>query len=211
MYNIPDYCMQMRAIIIILIITTILACKKNEKSGIYCPPEIEILIYDSIVTTTEDDHGFFFFDPPKSLGNNWVSPCDFYNGLFYFRFEVIELPNDTSFFINFCIWADVEGDWITWKETCCDHVEIDGKGIFTANSVPTTWYIKNTPVDFSRVNDFERLGIALWCDDYRNLTDWTFPESSCWNDRGFLLPLTLRITVVAVAKGNTFSGWENHI
>lgn len=199
----------MKVFIFIFISTIILSCKKNESAGVHFRPEI--LVFDSIVTTTDEDHGFFFFNPPKKFGINWIFPYNFYNGTFYFRFKVIDLPNDTSLMINFCIWADIEGDWITWKETCSDHIYIAGKGTFTAQSVPSKWWNKNVPVDFSRVNDFERMGIALWCDDYRNLSDWTYPESSCWGDREILLPLTLRITVVAVAKGSTFSGWASYL
>ncbi|MBN2213146.1 MAG: hypothetical protein JW723_02790 [Bacteroidales bacterium] len=199
----------MRSFISVMILITIIACKKNEISDI-CRRS-EILVFDSILTTTEEDHGFFFFDPPAFPGSNWMSPCDFYNGEFYLRFEITDLPCDTSFLINFCIWADVIGDWQSWEETCSHHTEIEGNGVFTAHSSPSSWWYKNVPVDFSRADDFERMGIALWCDDYRNLTDWTSEEASCWSERDYLLPLTLRLTIVAVSTHSEFTGWKNYI
>jgi hypothetical protein len=168
----------------------------------------EILVYDSVFTTTVDDHGFFYFNPKASAGTNWISPYDFYNGEFYYRYEIIDYPSDTSFLLNLCIWSDIVGNWESWKETCCDLIEITGKEVYTTNSVPAEWWKLGEPVDFSRIPDFFSMGLAVWCADRQNMTDWPDAGNSCWAGRDYVLPLTLRLTIVAVAAGNTFSGWN---
>jgi len=197
----------MRAFILFIIPIVFIACKKdNEISG-----SPELLIVDSVITTTVDDHGFIYISPPVNGGSNWISPYDFYNGSFEFRYEIIQYPSQKTFLVSLCIWSDVVGNWEQHRETCTKQVTITGKGVYTSQSSPSSWWNLNEPVDFSRVNSFYSLGMALWCDNYQNLSDWTYGTESCWNQRNELLPMTLRLTVVAVANGYTFRGWEEYI
>jgi hypothetical protein len=193
-----------------LLLIVILSCRKdsiqNEPRG-----GAEALIYDSIFTTTENDHGFFHFLPRASSGDNWRMPYDFFNGIWYYRFEIIDYPSDTSFMLSLCIWADLTDYGASWKETCCGHVPVSGRGVFTASSVPSSWWLLNEPVDFSRVTDFDRMGLVLWCNDYQNLSDWISSAAECWGGRENLLPMTVRLTIVAVAGDTAFSGWEGYI
>ena len=82
---------------------------------------------------------------------------------------------------------------------------------------PSTWWQKreDAVVDFSRPQDFYRIGIVLWKEDPRCL-----PMAQGWNNRNqcddpenealHFFPMTAKVTVVAVAEGHTFSGWENY-
>jgi hypothetical protein len=194
--------------IIIPLFFTVCCKKDKEHTGKYQP---ELLVFDSVITTTADDHGFFNFEPPLEAGTNWESPYDFYNGTFYYRFEVTDYPTQQTFLLSLCIWADIEGNWDRWKETCTEQVPITGEGVFTSQSVPETWWIMNDPVDFSRIDDFDHMGLVIWCENYKNLSDMTPASNSCWEEKDNFLPLTLRLTVVAVAKDHVFSGWEEFI
>jgi hypothetical protein len=180
--------------------------KENPDAGLP-----EMLIFDSIITTTVNDHGFFNFQPPLVAGSNWRSPYDFYNGDFHYRFDIMNYPSQQTFLLSLCIWADIVGDWEHWKETCTGQIPISGNGVYTSQSIPATWWIMNDPVDFSRVDDFDHLGLVIWCEDFKNLSDMTPPSNSCWEKRDELLPLTLRLTIIAVAKDHAFSGWEKYI
>ncbi|MBN1416678.1 MAG: hypothetical protein JW973_16365 [Bacteroidales bacterium] len=200
----------LKPLFLLLVLLLTLACNSNDDHNLSGSPEIVII--DSIITTTADDHGFFNFPPPAGTGSNWKSPYDFYNGSFHYRFEVIEYPSQVPFMLNLCIWSDIEGNWERWKETCCPLIPIDGKGVFTAESIPSSWWIMDDKkVDFSRVDDFDHIGMVVWCENKKNLSDWTPASSSCWDQRDAILPLTLRLTVVAIAKDHTFSGWEKYI
>ena len=199
----------MRAVFLLLISLFTLTCKKNDNDNhISLLPEM--LIIDSIITTTINDHGFFYFDPHENKRTNWRSPYDFYNGTFFYRFEVKDYPSENPFMVNLCIWSDVEGNWIRYKETCCKQVPITGKGIFIASSVPSSWWYLDRPVDFTRVNDFYHMGLVLWCNESLILSDEVSVSESCWDQRDNILPLTLRLSVVAVAKGHAFSGWNSY-
>jgi hypothetical protein len=180
-----------------------IACNKNHD----VPPPPEMLIIDSVMTITTNDNGFASFNAPANRGNNWLGPYDFYNGTFQCRYEILQYPSQKTFLINLCIWSDVVENWENYRETCSKQVTINGKGVFTSQSSPSSWWKLDEPVDFSRVDDFYNMGIILWCENYQNLS---YGED-CWNQRYDFLPLTIRLTVVAVAKGYTFSGWENYI
>jgi len=184
-----------------------IACNKDHD----VPLSPEMLIVDSVITTTVNDHGFVYFSVPTSRGKNWMAPYDFFNGSFQCRYEILQYPSQKTFLMNLCIWSDVVGNWDNYRETCSKQVSMPGEGVYTSQSSPSSWWILDAAVDFSRVNSFYSFGLVLWCDNYENLSDWTNGTESCWNQRNDFLPMTLRLTVVAVANGYTFSGWENYI
>ena len=147
----------------VLISLLLLACSNKDKDNPK-PGQPELLILDSVFTTIADDHGFFNFQPPLDKGTNWERPYDFYNGSFHYRFEIMDYPSWQTFLLSLCIWADIEGNWDQWKETCTLQVPITDTGIFTSESVPATWWVMNDPVDFSRVDDFDHMGLVIWLD-----------------------------------------------
>jgi len=197
----------MRALYLLFIPFIFTACKKDHD----VPASPEMLIIDSVITTTVNDHGFVYFYAPTSRETNWMAPYDFYNGTFQCRYEILQYPSQKTFLMNLCIWSDVVGNWENYRETCSKQISMTGEGVYTSQSSPSSWWKLDAAVDFSRVNDFFSLGMVLWCDNYENLSDWTYGTESCWNQRNDFLPMTLRLTVVAVANGYTFRGWENYI
>ncbi len=176
----------------------------------------EICLFDNTLTTTVDEHGFHFFTVGEELPENWIEPFNYFEGTFHFRYEIIDYPSTEPFAMSVCIWSDVkltpEGKWETWRETCSTHLPIPGPGTFTTHTIPSTWWLlhNDLPVDFTRINDFERLGIVFWCADRKNLSDWVPKAVDCWQQRALLLPMKLHVSIVAVAKGYEFSGWHNY-
>jgi hypothetical protein len=196
----------MRASLLLIIALGFMACNKDKEiSG-----SPEMLVIDSTITTTVDDHGFIYIYLPASAGSNWRYPYDFYNGTFECRYDIIDYPTQKTFLVSLCIWSDIVGNWESYRETCTHRVTVTGNGAYFSQSSPSSWWTLGEPVDFSRVKDFFSLGIALWCDNYLNLSDWTPETESCWDQRNDILPLTMRFTLVIVAKGYTFSGWERY-
>ena len=175
----------------------------------------EVLIYDGTFTTTTADHGFAYFHAAPAAGTDWLAPANLHEGRWHIRYEVLDYPSDKPFQLSVCIWADVEregGKWKTWRETCARQTPISGKGVFTASSSPADWWCLNgEPVDFARVRDFEKLGLVLWSADRRNMSDWVPAAESSWDQAKDFLPLTVRVSIVAVTKGDFFSGWERHL
>ncbi len=175
----------------------------------------EVLLYDGTFTTTEDDHGFAYFGPAPAAGMNWLKPIDLYQGQWHIRYEVLDYPSNKPFQLSVCIWADVareEGKWEHWRETCARQTLIAGKGVFTQSSTPADWWCLNGQgVDFARVRDFEKLGLVLWSADKRNMSDWIPASKSSWDQAKDFLPLTVRVSIVGVSQGASFSGWKHHL
>jgi hypothetical protein len=166
-------------------------------------------IFDETFVSTEDEHGFHYFKVDSACSENWLDPFNYYEGTFHFRYEIIDYPSNEPFILNACIWSDQESNEL-WRESCPSHFSIPGKGVFTTQTSPSTWWQLHTdrPVDFSRVGDFHNLGIVFWCANGKNLSDWVPEENGCWSQRDLLLPMKMRVTIIAVAKGYEFSGWE---
>jgi hypothetical protein len=169
----------------------------------------EMRIFDQTFTATEAEHGFHFFTVDSGCPSNWMEPYNYYEGIFHFRYEIIDYPSTEPFILNACIWSDKEPNG-PWRECCPSHFPVPGRGVFTTQTSPSTWWQlhKEKPVDFSRVQDFQRLGIVLWCANGKNLSDWVPEGKGCWSQRQLLLPMKMRVTIVAVAKGYEFSGWK---
>jgi hypothetical protein len=170
----------------------------------------EICLLDQAYTTTADEHGFHYFTVDSGLSGNWMEPFNYYEGTFHFRYEIIDYPSEEPFLLSMCIWSDVKGSWESWRETCSPKLPISGRGVFTTSTTPTEWWQidEENPVDFARVNDFHKLGIVYWCSSRKNLSDWVAEGKGCWEQANSLLPMEMRVTVVLVAKGYEFSGWE---
>jgi len=169
----------------------------------------EVLMYDSTFTVTEEHHGFFYFKPRASSGGNWLSPIDYFNGKWCNRFEVLSCPpSSQNLNLSTCIWADVVGNWSSWKEQCGGLNSTPRPGVYEQISSPSSWWTLNQPVDFSRVSDFRDCGVVLWCGG-QNMSDWV--SGGCWDQRSNYLPLRMRLTVVLVSAGSTFGGWARYV
>ncbi len=174
----------------------------------------EMCLFDQTFTATEDEHGFHYFTADSSFSGNWMDPFNYYDGTFHFRYIIMEYPSAEPFKLSVCIWSDVKrssmGKWESWKETCSPQLLISGRGVYTTSSTPVTWWQidKEVPVDFTRVRDFLKLGIVYWCANSKNLSDWVPEDEGCWPQRNLFLPMKMRVTIVAVAKGYEFSGWK---
>lgn len=184
----------------------------------------EFLLIDKTFTWTETTGGdgcfgfHFWNDKGASPTDNWKSPFDYQNGLFYFRYEIISQPQISPgvyepFDISFCIWADRNFQPGKWKETCSDlhHFTGPGSAKVFIESPSTWWNHPNGGIDWAHLEKLWRFGNPFWY-----LND-VLASSGCsnspqnWSQRGRFFPLTLRMTIVAVAQGQTFSGWNNYI
>ena len=167
----------------------------------------ELLIYDLNRLVTIKDKGFPRDQPPRSGANgNWVTPVNYAEGTLYFRVEIRSQPQPQRMQTQFCIWQD---DLVL--ENCGPRVSLTGH----ANTV-VTWskevkkmYKKNgVSLDWSRPR--QRYGIAI-----KNSQGLPVSSIKGWNWSGenpaHWYPMNMRFSVVVVAKGATFSGWQNYV
>jgi MYXO-CTERM domain-containing protein len=158
-------------------------------------------------------HGFYEVPPPAGPPSDWTSPDNYRAGVWYVRFEVRSQATSRASRMQVCIWQS-DSD-----ETCSPLVRLDGPGsVVTASSSPTSWWMGGT-VDFTNPGAFQGIGSPLWsdgqpCSDgnaaHVAICDWGGTDC-CWDDRDDYFPMTVRMTVVAVAQGSTFSGWDTYV
>lgn len=166
----------------------------------------EFLIVDEEYTYDKSLNGFKWWNigEIENAPSNWKSPYDYEFGQMYERYEVISQATDRPAKLQFGFWQDKGA-----RESLSSHTRVNGPGtISTRNSSPSTWWEKDQtkPVDFSRPGDFLHLGIPLWSDNTKLVTTWS--PNNDWVLHDQYLPMRVRATIVAVAQGSEFSGWD---
>jgi hypothetical protein len=146
--------------------------------------------------------------------DNWVSPIDYSNATFYLSFEVVNQPTTTPFKIQLGIWQDsFLGS--THRETVSGQYQVsggNGSSINVSLGQPSGWWnIPSAPgpVDFTRPEDFYRIGLVLWT------TNGCIPISAEWGssaacpnseaEAAKFFPMTAKVRVKAVYSGGTTS------
>jgi hypothetical protein len=220
--NLPGY------ILLAIFIVGLGGCEKKEVE----PPEA--VVFDNTIEwgwplgESYGGNSFYWWHRSEESGvvdfgsmsaTNWKSPNNFEEGNFYLRFEVLEQPTDSSFYIQFGIWQDLDKEG-GYSETVSSISLLEGGNgsyVEAGLGTPSTWWQKrgDAKVDFKRPEDFYRIGLVLWKEDplclpmaqgWNNSNQCPNPETEALN----FFPMTARVTVVAVAEGSTFSGWDNY-
>jgi hypothetical protein len=174
----------------------------------------EFLIFnDTIEKTMANASGFYWLPYPSAAPGNWRSPYDYYDGQIYTRYEVLTVATDAPFALQFGIWQNTEvpGEYNELMES--PQRQLAGTGDITINNgSPNSWWSSGY-VDFSRPYDFRDLAIIFWdADPLRLLSPPEYGGSNeVWSIRDKWFPVEVVVTVVAVAEGYTFSGWNNYI
>lgn len=151
--------------------------------------------------------------------SDWTKPSDFSHGRFYMRFEVLEQPTDSAFKIQLGFWQDRDKEG-GHSETIASSLYMEGgAGSFLEKDLgtPAEWWNRreDQPVDFKRPGDIYRIGLALWKTDPNCIPmaqGWS-NSNACENPEETAMeffPMKARVTVVAVAAGHTFTGWDNY-
>jgi len=134
--------------------------------------------------------------------DNWVSPNNYYNGEFTLSVEVVSQPSDDPFWIQFGIWADYSKGSLHTETVAARQYVNGGSGSSGSWSLgsPSGWWNKqpSDPLDFSRADDFYRIGVVLWNTDPLCIpmgTEWNADGCPEFGDKFF--PMTVRIRVYA--------------
>lgn len=176
----------------------------------------EFLVYDAIKTNklNSADSGFIFFQHRASTPDNWESPVDYSDGSFHIRYEIMEVPTNETFNLNVCIWQYLGTETGKWDslETCTQQQVLSGTGVTVQETAVSTWYKKDgLPINWSDPAGFNSMGVALFNDAGCVVTGFEDAGVRCWEDAPKYLDMKLRIIVVAVSNGGTFSGWNNYV
>jgi hypothetical protein len=146
---------------------------------------------------------------------DWTSPYDYENGLFYFRFEIIDKPTSNPDRFNMCIWTEFSSSPMQWKENgFALSPYMTSPGVYTwsggSNPISSPWIISGIDWTDMTPSKLWHFGIAHFVGNC-NLAQGscTTCDASVWEDNhASYLPVRLRITIVGVAAGHSFSGWS---
>jgi hypothetical protein len=175
----------------------------------------EFLLHEETFTWTKDADECGGYHYWSNLGNapstNWKVPYDYQLGQYYFRFEVISQPTSEPFKLNMCIWTEFNGS--TWKEECMGFSPtLAGSGSVVTFNSPVTYQLNGVHIDWTNLAKLWRMGNPIYVNGH-NLGPSTYctdhPEE--WVHVDSYFPMKMRITIVAVAAGYTFSGWSNYL
>jgi hypothetical protein len=155
----------------------------------------------------------------SGMPSNWLSPNDYWNGHFYYHIELIDIPTNNEVGFQFGIYQYYLYNGQDYYETCSlTRASLQGSGDVAEGdygSPANWWQHPNGGVDFTKPNEFEEAGLAIWS-HMPGHVGIICPSASGGDDianavREYYEPCTIRVIVVAVSQGSTFSGWDNYV
>ncbi len=143
---------------------------------------------------------------------------DFWNGKLYTRWEIIEQPTNTPSKFQIVFWKDlpkvIDGVKVYQELWIWPQYVAGGSGSVAAYSIPMSDFnVWGLGIDLHDTNNLWRQGIVIF-DAATGKTiscpSWGGDEET-WNSRAKWFPMKMRLTIVAVAAGATFSGWDRWV
>jgi Tol biopolymer transport system component len=192
----------------------------------------ELVIFDDQLQFSYADSGFLFVkergENPQKLPLNLQQPNNYYAGTWHMRYEITQHPSNSLGSFQFCSWAypkneDYNGDGSTDLREICSSIHHDGKGTYYQESSPTTWWSKYGVFDMKDTLNL-RFGVILrhylgsviredngeLRHQYCIVTRKDQVKGNCWEHWEKYEAMKLKLTIVAVPEGKTFSGWQNY-
>jgi hypothetical protein len=178
-------------------------------------PEFVILNETIDFPNSTDNNGFYFFYHNSSMPVNWLTPYDYYNGQVYTRYEIISQATSTPVGLQFGIWQRLpvgSTNDADLYESMAEIRTLNGPGsVVTHNSSPNSWWTYHGGVDYAQMNNVWHFGINPWQVSPSN-KQIRQENADVWASRyTYWFPMKVKVTVVAVASGYTFSGWSNYV
>jgi hypothetical protein len=169
-------------------------------------PGGELLVFDWDGPVTQDDHGFPGLDEAILSGanGNWTTPVNYAEGTLHYRVQVRSQPVPQQMKMQWCAWQDNSA-----VENCGTLRDVSGTTgtiVTWSSNVQSMWKLDGVPIDWTRARQHYaavvKTSAGLPVSDF-NDWNWSGENPNQW------YPLDMHFTVVVVAKGNSFSGWQN--
>jgi hypothetical protein len=184
----------------------------------------EFLIRDEIHTFTDnspnniENCGWHFWYDTSRYPANWHSPVNFWGGKIYTRWEIIEQPTNTPCSFQIVWWKDlskvingveVYQELWDWPQ----HLSGGPGSVGQFSTQLSNFKVEGLGIDLHDTRNLWRQGITLFDDASKSPVSppsWGYGDEP-WNSRSLWFPMKMRLTIVAVAEGATFSGWERWV
>jgi hypothetical protein len=150
---------------------------------------------------------------------NWLTPDDYYHGTIYAYYKVMRVPTNVPFGLQVCFFqyypSKAAFDGVNYNEVCSPVTTLQGinSEAYFSGTPDKWWKMGNRDVDFARVYDFESIGPVIWGSNPAAPLIFTNGggNDATWAQRTNWLPCTIKVIIVAVSSGSTFSGWANYL
>ena len=172
-------------------------------------PGNEKIVFNNDVQFTQSDGGFHVLKAAGAgipgLPINWLSPTNYYNGTWHFRYQIHTHPTNTSGKLQVCIWNMPGFE----PESCGGKVAHTGLGTYTYSSIPAQWWKKDgVPLNFANSASF-LIRVILLGENNCIVTNKNVPKP-CPELFPQFAQMKFKLTIVMVPVGQTFSGWSNY-
>ena len=177
----------------------------------------EMLVFNDIIDfpNNTDTNGFYYFYYNADMPKDWTTPDDYYNGVFYMRFEIISQKTSTPVGLQFGLWQLLPPETGELHETMSGIRTLYGPGnVGYLNSSPSTWWRLDSNFDYTQMDLTWHMGINPWKMDpyYGQNLQIRQENPGVWAERNtYWFPMKVYVTIVAVASGYSFSGWDNYL
>lgn len=144
----------------------------------------------------------------KGQPDNWLEPVNYAKGKVHLYLEILEKPSDIPAFCQTCFY---QNGFKT--EGCTTGIAFSKPGVYTA--------VGNVPVAFKNKPPFDHTKRIGTVSTHLREKDHTgdllrndiphHPKNSKRDDLLDHVPIKARFIAVVVARGATFSGWDNYV
>lgn len=166
----------------------------------------ELVFFDWSGPVTKAWHGFPSEQPPRENGD-LTAPYNYGEGTFHIRAEIFSQPIAQNMRLQFCVWQPYNGD-AYGNEQCGKLRSVTGNpgSILTWSETEASMWVLH-PIEWDRSRT--RVSFVVKNSDNDPISDylgwnWFGEDPDAW------YPLNIRFTIILVAKGQVFSGWNNY-
>jgi hypothetical protein len=187
------------------------------KSTVHCT---EFVVMNSEVSYSSSSDAFSrTIKDYSGYPSNWLTPDDYYHGTIYAYFKVIRVPTSVPFGMQVCFFqyypSKAAFDGVNYNEVCSPVTTLQGinSEAYFSGTPDKWWKMGGRDVDFAKVYDFESIGPVIWGSNPAAPLIFTNGggNDATWAQRANWLPCTIKVIIVAVSSGSTFSGWANYL
>jgi hypothetical protein len=161
--------------------------------------------------------------------NDWTTPIDYAGGKVYLRVIVRNQPVGQDMKLQWCAKQKLDGD-ASERENCVRPQAVDASSgaypvtVTWATSLSNLWKKNGIAIDWSQPR--ESMSVVVKNENGCPVSDWAFyaddlPNACPVDENERMLPwageipedyydLDVRMTVIVVANGEKFSGWDNY-
>ena len=162
----------------------------------------EILVWEEEGSETSKPGKYEDFPLKPGLPTNWTKPINYAGGRLYVRFDILRCPTNRSGALQFAFMQKPNATMIHNK-----YVRYSGTGRYLGEEAMRELHEGSPPVNWSR--SVPR-GKIFWLGAQKGDASGDHTGRAVKDDLAEFFPLKFRCTVVVVARGTRFSGWNNY-